>query len=144
MMRTKEYKTILKRLADYIRAAEQEDDLVPEKYRASRTQSSLILADLYKYLDGCLVDKPTAKETLSTNVGASDYSDKPIQPWEIWVALELDPFRADLVKRLLRKKAEGGMSLKESRILDLKKMQHIITHMISLYETNNFPWEDTK
>jgi len=82
------------------------------------------------------------KETLSTNVGASDYCVLPIQPWEIWVALELDPFRADLVKRLLRKKAEGGMSLKESRILDLKKMQHIITHMLRLYETNNFPWEE--
>ncbi|MBO5289783.1 MAG: hypothetical protein J6B11_10390 [Spirochaetales bacterium] len=54
------------------------------------------------------------------NVGTSDYSEHRYQPWDIWRDFELDPLRADIVKRLLRRK--NG----EERITDLKKIQHVI------------------
>jgi len=75
------------------------------------------------------------------NVGKSNYAKHKIQPWEIWTEYKLDPFRADLIKRTLRTKEEEGMSLRETKIQDLEKMQHIIDKMLDLYKTNTFPWE---
>jgi len=49
------------------------------------------------------------------NVGSSDYATRKIQPWDIWREYKLDPWRADIVKRILRDK-EG-----EDPILDLEK-----------------------
>ena len=59
------------------------------------------------------------------NVGTSDYSKHVIQPWSIWLDYNLDPWDADIVKRVLRTKIEPGSSLNESRILDYKKIIHI-------------------
>lgn len=53
------------------------------------------------------------------NVGKSNYSEHLIQPWSIWKDYKLDPWDADIVKRVLRKK-EG-----ESRITDYEKIIHI-------------------
>ena len=75
------------------------------------------------------------------NIGKSNYAKHKIQPWEIWTEYKLDPFRADLIKRTLRTKEEEGMSLRETKIQDLEKMQHIIDKMLDLYKTNTFPWE---
>ena len=38
------------------------------------------------------------------NVGTSDYSKHIIQPWSIWIDYNLNPFDADIVKRILRTK----------------------------------------
>lgn len=59
------------------------------------------------------------------NIGTSDYSKHVIQPWSIWLDYNLDPWDADIVKRVLRTKIEPGSSLCESRILDYKKIIHI-------------------
>ena len=75
------------------------------------------------------------------NIGKSNYAKHKVQPWEIWTEYKLDPFRADLIKRTLRTKEEEGMSLRETKIQDLEKMQHIIDKMLDLYKTNTFPWE---
>ena len=41
------------------------------------------------------------------NVGNSDYSKHAIQPWDIWMAYDLNPWDADIIKRVLRiKKGE--------------------------------------
>ena len=61
----------------------------------------------------------------SFNIGKSDYAKHKIQPWDVWIAYRLNPFHADMVKRLLRTKAEGGMSLLEARKLDYEKIKHI-------------------
>lgn len=53
------------------------------------------------------------------NVGNSDYSKHVIQPWSIWIDWELNPWDADIVKRVLRTK-KG-----ESRISDYEKIIHI-------------------
>lgn len=59
------------------------------------------------------------------NIGTSDYSKHVIQPWSIWLDYNLDPWDADIVKRVLRTKIEPGSSLNESRILDYKKIIHV-------------------
>lgn len=64
------------------------------------------------------------------NVGSSDYSKHNIQPWDIWIEYRLNPFDADIVKRILRKKGETGMSEQESRKMDYQKIIHICEERI--------------
>lgn len=64
------------------------------------------------------------------NVGSSDYSKHVIQPWSIWLDYNLDPWDADIVKRVLRTKIESGSSATESRILDYNKIIHICKEKI--------------
>lgn len=64
------------------------------------------------------------------NVGKSDYSKHKIQPWDIWIEYKLNPFDADIVKRILRKKAEPGMTEEESRKMDYQKIIHICEERI--------------
>jgi hypothetical protein len=60
----------------------------------------------------------------SYNRGTSDYSQHIIQPWAIWQEYQLNPFDADIVKRILRTK-EG-----DSRRLDYEKIIHICEERI--------------
>lgn len=64
------------------------------------------------------------------NVGKSDYAKHNIQPWDIWIEYKLNPFDADIVKRILRIKDEPGMSKQESRKLDYEKIIHICQERI--------------
>lgn len=61
----------------------------------------------------------------SYNVGKSDYAKHKIQPWDIWQEYNLNPWDADIVKRVLRTK-EG-----EARTLDYEKIIHICRYRIS-------------
>lgn len=61
----------------------------------------------------------------SYNVGKSDYAKHAIQPWDIWKEYNLNPWDADIVKRVLRSK-EG-----EARTLDYEKIIHICKYRIS-------------
>lgn len=61
----------------------------------------------------------------SYNVGKSDYSKHAIQPWDIWKEYNLNPWDADIVKRVLRSK-EG-----EARTLDYEKIIHICKYRIA-------------
>ena len=56
------------------------------------------------------------------NVGHSDYSKRRIQPWDIWLEYRLNPWDADIVKRILRDKGE--------RRLDYEKIKHICDERI--------------
>jgi len=56
------------------------------------------------------------------NVGHSDYSKRRIQPWDIWLEYSLNPWDADIVKRILRDKGE--------RRLDYEKIKHICDERI--------------
>lgn len=55
----------------------------------------------------------------SHNVGESDYAEHAIQPWDIWLEYGLNPWDADIIKRVLRDK-EGN-----SRAMDYKKIIHV-------------------
>ena len=62
------------------------------------------------------------------NVGNSDYSEYIIQPWSIWLDYDLNPWDADIIKRVLRNK------LGESRKQDYKKIIHICQERIRQIE----------
>jgi len=68
---------------------------------------------------------PTSENVQSYNVGKSDYSKHVIQPWDIWKEYNLNPWDADIVKRVLRSK-EG-----EERTLDYEKIIHICKYRIA-------------
>lgn len=59
------------------------------------------------------------------NIGTSDYSQHKIQPWDIWEDYNLNPWDADIVKRVLRKKELPGLDNNDSRIEDYQKIIHI-------------------
>ena len=63
-------------------------------------------------------------ETRSHNVGASDYSKHVIQPWSIWRDYDLNPWDADIVKRILRTKET------DTRKMDYEKIIHICQERI--------------
>lgn len=62
------------------------------------------------------------------NVGGSDYAEHVIQPWSIWLEYGLNPFDADIIKRVLRKKSG------ESRADDYRKIIHICQERIRQIE----------
>lgn len=68
---------------------------------------------------------PASENVQSYNVGKSDYSKHAIQPWDIWKEYNLNPWDADIVKRVLRRK-EG-----EERTLDYEKIIHICKYRIA-------------
>ena len=82
----------------------------------------VISKELYNRLDRLGL---IPNEVRSSNVGKSDYSKHTIQPWSIWIDYELNPWDADIVKRILRTKEEPGMSAVEARIMDYDKIEHI-------------------
>lgn len=67
----------------------------------------------------------TSENVQSYNVGKSDYSKHAIQPWDIWKEYNLNPWDADIVKRVLRSK-EG-----EPRTTDYEKIIHICKYRIA-------------
>lgn len=76
----------------------------------------------------------TNKDIREYNIGNSDYSKHKIQPWDIWREYNLNPWDADIVKRVLRTKEEPGKSKEESRILDYEKIIHICQERIRQLE----------
>lgn len=59
------------------------------------------------------------------NIGKSDYAKHKIQPWDVWKEYNLNPWDADIVKRVLRTK-EG-----EPRVVDYEKIIHICKYRIA-------------
>ena len=72
--------------------------------------------------------KPDADDVRAYNVGASDYAKHKIQPWDIWLEYKLNPWDADIVKRVLRDKPTDG------RKLDYEKIIHICKERIRQLE----------
>ena len=69
-------------------------------------------------------------EVRAKNIGASNYSEHTIQPYSIWIDWDLNPWDADIVKRVLRTKKECGMSFNKSRKMDYEKIIHICQERI--------------
>lgn len=66
----------------------------------------------------------TQEDVRSYNVGQSDYAKHKIQPWDIWLEYKLNPWDADIIKRILRTKET------DSRKLDYEKIIHIAKERI--------------
>ena len=77
-------------------------------------------SDLYKDKEV----KEDKEDIRSYNVGSSDYAKHNIQPWDIWREYNLNPWDADIVKRVLRTKETDG------RKLDYEKIIHICKERI--------------
>ena len=74
------------------------------------------------------VAKPEADNVRAYNVGASNYAKHKIQPWDIYLEYNLNPWDADIVKRVLRDKPTDG------RKLDYEKIIHICKERIRQLE----------
>ena len=74
-----------------------------------------------------------AEEIRNHHVGNSNYSQMPkgYQPWDLWKIFHMNPWDADIQKRLLRTKAEPGMTMEESRKLDYQKIIHVCQERIN-------------
>ena len=66
----------------------------------------------------------TEDDIRSYNIGESNYSKHKIQPWDIWEEYELNPWDADIVKRVLRTKKGND------RVMDYEKIIHICKERI--------------
>lgn len=64
------------------------------------------------------VGKSETEDIRAYNVGASDYAQHKIQPWDIYLEYNLNPWDADIVKRVLRTKKT------DTRIMDYEKIIH--------------------
>lgn len=69
------------------------------------------------------------------NVGCSNYSKHKIQPWDIWEEYNLNPWDADIVKRVLREK-EDGRPATVTRIEDYNKIIHVCQERIRQIQAN--------
>ena len=87
----------------------------------AKTQMIEIPSWLYDELDRLGI---IPNDVRSENVGASDYSKHIIQPWSIWIDYELNPWDADIVKRVLRHKET------DTRRMDYEKIIHICQERI--------------
>ena len=70
------------------------------------------------------------------HVGSSNYSEMSIQPWDVWKAWNLNPWDADIVKRVARTKQIPGMHPTLARIEDYQKIKHICDEMIAQLEAS--------
>ena len=77
------------------------------------------------------------EDVMSFNIGESNYANKKIQPWHIWEEYNLNPWDADIVKRVLRTKKQVGKSLVKSRIEDYQKIIHDCQYRIKKLEESN-------
>lgn len=67
-------------------------------------------------------------EVRKANVGNSNYSEHTIQPYSIWIDWDLNPWDADIIKRVLRTK-KG-----DSRKMDYEKIIHVCQERIRQIE----------
>ena len=70
-----------------------------------------------------ILESELNRNARSYNIGESDYAQHRIQPYDIWMEYQLDPWRADIIKRVLRTKPG-------QKKLDLVKIIHICQYMI--------------
>ncbi|WAX10643.1 hypothetical protein BV283P3_00035 [Phocaeicola phage BV283P3] len=95
-------------------------DIGYESVRMENRNTAGFGSDLYKDKEV----KEDKDDVRSYNVGASDYAKHDIQPWDIWREYNLNPWDADIVKRVLRTKKTDG------RRLDYEKIIHICKERI--------------
>lgn len=62
-----------------------------------------------------------SKDVRSYNIGLSNYATKTIQPWDIWLEYDLNPWDADIIKRILRTKAGEDSIEKYEKVIHVAK-----------------------
>lgn len=80
------------------------------------------------------IGESSMEDIRSYNIGKSDYSKRRIQSWDIWIEYKLNPFDADIVKRVLRNKIDTP------RCEDYEKIVHICKERIRQIDKGEDPW----
>ena len=70
--------------------------------------------------------KTTESNIRTYNVGSSDYSKHIIQPWSVWLEYKLNPWDADIVKRILRTKETDSRKLDYEKIIITKTEEIVV------------------
>lgn len=73
----------------------------------------------------------------SNNVGDSDYSKHIIQPWSVWLDWNLNPWDADIVKRICRHKDGEDDKIKYEKIIHICKERLRQINNISVNKKEN-------
>ena len=105
----------------------------------AKQMAEVDLSDDYKreHFDEMLESAKSEKDSVRNhNVGTSDYSKHKIQPWDIWIEYKLNPFDADIIKRVLRHKKT------DTRKMDYEKIIHICQERSRQIDSGTDPWED--
>lgn len=71
-----------------------------------------------------MLENKEENEVRSYNVGSSNYAKFEIQPWDIWLEYRLNPWDADIIKRVLRTKTT------DNRRMDYEKIIHVCKERI--------------
>ena len=71
------------------------------------------------------------------NIGASDYSKHIIQPWSVWLDWNLNPWDADIVKRICRHKDGEDDKIKYKKIIHICKERLRQINNISVNKKEN-------
>ena len=127
-------------IPDGMRYNKEFDKLVPD---VVENQYCLNTEKFYSKQDGEKIlnkffNKNNSNNHRNYNIGSSNYSSMNIQPWDIWKDWQLDPWDADIVKRISRTKEIPGKTFEEARIEDYEKIKHICDEKISqLKEVKN-------
>ena len=75
--------------------------------------------ELYQKLYRLGVINDSQDNIRSNNVGDSDYSKHIIQPWSVWLDWNLNPWDADIVKRICRHKNGEDDKIKYEKIIHI-------------------------
>lgn len=111
---------------------------IPEKRKKAMEKINEELKkieDTDSFLKGFSKENNSKASVRDHNVGCSDYSKHKIQPWDIWEEYNLNPWDADIVKRVLREK-EDGRPATVTRIEDYNKIIHVCQERIRQIQTN--------
>ena len=111
-------------IPDGMRYNKELDKLVPD-----------VISATDEYCSGIKIENKKVENNIKENhrvynIGSSNYATMKIQPWDIWKDWKLDPWDADIIKRISRTKEIPGKSLEEARIEDYEKIKHICDEKI--------------
>ena len=120
-------------IPDGMRYNKELDKLVPDVISASN-----------EYCSGIKVEQEPVKSYVKKtenhrdyNIGSSNYASMKIQPWDVWKDWKLDPWDADIIKRISRTKEIPGKSFEDARIEDYEKIKHICDEKIYQLKEKN-------
>lgn len=85
------------------------------------TETITIPIELYNnlILMGILPADEESKQVRDHNVGESNYSTYIIQPYAVWLDWDLNPWDADIVKRICRQKSTETETVKYNKIIHI-------------------------
>jgi DNA-directed RNA polymerase sigma subunit (sigma70/sigma32) len=114
-----------------------EYDPVEEHKKAMENISYNLLEaeDVHRVMKELGMENNSKSSVRDHNVGCSNYSKHKIQPWDIWEEYKLNPWDADIVKRVLREKKDGRPAT-VTRIEDYDKIIHVCQERIRQIQAN--------